>query len=144
MAHSCSESAVFSMPAEKCWQMIRDFDFPAKYIGTVEKVDILEKAGLTCVGAVRAVTWKTKEVEKHRLLAIDDLERKICWELVEAEPPAEITGRISTVKVDRITENNSCLVTWSCEFAADVKPDLLKFTQKSLKEDLVEMKGKMK
>ena len=45
----------------------------------------------------------------------------------------QITGRISTVKVDRITENNSCLVTWSCEFAADVKPDLLKFTQKSLK-----------
>ena len=138
----CVWCAVFSMPAEKCWQMIRDFDFPGTTIicpfhGSVcthlggcggcmcvcvcqpstsarsrkwtssrtparpavrtrvdtphaytqrerggQGTETMDLRSPVCgcvagaVGAVRAVTWKTKEVEKHR--CVDTATRCIC------------------------------------------------------------------
>jgi hypothetical protein len=69
-------------------------------------------ASPNAVGAVRVVRWKTGEVQKHQLLELSDIERRITWELIESNHEVEHSASISTVKLHRISEVNSTLVEW--------------------------------
>ena len=95
----------------------------------------------TAVGAVRNVVWKTGESQSHRLLALDDQFRTARWELVAAEPAAEVSAVMSTLRVFRVTEDESTVLDWQAEFSADATGDFVVFTQKAQLESLREIRN---
>jgi len=112
-------------------------------ISTVDSVEILDSKAGDQVGAIRKVKWKSGETRSHQLLELSDLYHYSTWELIDAEPPTEIEGKISSLRLKRITETNQTLVEWSAEFSADVKGDLVVFEQKAFAENLKEMRDRL-
>lgn len=55
--------------------------------------------------------WKTGEVRKHRLLGLSDQFYTMAWELIETDPPSEITGAITTLTLHRITEHEYVFIS---------------------------------
>merc|ERR1712063_230549 len=136
MSTRVSASVVISQSIDDIWAQLRDFTFPAKLISTVSKTEIQDGKSCDSVGAVREVTWENGQVEHHRLIALDDQHYRSCWELIFAEPAAEVTAKIT-----RITETNETLVEWSGDFANDVTAELLKFEQTAYLEKLKEIRN---
>ena len=134
-------SVHIALSAEKVWEAVRKFDFPGHLISSVASVEIEGAAAPTAVGAVRKVTWKTGETQSHRLLALDDQFRTARWELVEAEPAAEVSAVMSTLRVFRITEDETSVLDWQAEFSADATGDFVVFNQKAQLESLREIRS---
>jgi len=70
----------------------------------------------TEVGALRTLKWSEGETVTQRLLELSDLERRVVWETVAAEPSSEVTAAITTLQAHRITENNGTLLSWYAYF----------------------------
>jgi len=140
MATRASASAVFPLPIEHVWKVLREFSFPARFISTIASSDIEDSLPATCVGAVRVLKWKTGEMRKQRLIALSDQHYQAVWEIVEADPPSEVSGSITTLSLFRITESNHTLVQWESDFSADVKNEIIIFEQKSFLENLKEIR----
>ena len=140
MATRASASAVIPLSIEQVWKALRDFTFPAKLISTIESSDIEDNLPATCVGAVRVLKWKTGEVRKQRLIGLSDQHYSAVWEIVEANPPSEVSGSITTLSLFRITETNHTLVQWESDFSSDVKNDIITFEQKSFLKNLQEIR----
>jgi len=141
MATRAVASAVFPLPIETVWNALREFNFPSKFISTLESSSIEDNLPPTCVGAVRVLKWKTGEIRKQRLLSLSDQHYQASWEIIEAEPATEVSGSITTLSLYRVTENNHTLVQWESDFSADVKNDIIIFEQKSFLENLKEIRN---
>jgi len=133
-------SAVFPVPIEKVWIEIRDFTFPGKLISTIQSCGMEDKADCHTVGATRVMKWKSGESRTDRLLELSDQFRYITWELTHAEPATETAAAITTVRCHRITESNHTLVSWSCDYSAEITKDFVSFNQKAFLENLKEMR----
>ena len=140
MSTRAHASVHIPLPADKVWHAVRDFGFPGHLISSVSAVELEGGASGTAVGAVRNVTWKSGETQSHRLLALDDQFRTARWELVAAEPAAEVSAIMSTLRVFRITEDDTTVLDWQAEFSADATGDFVVFTQKSQLESLREIR----
>jgi hypothetical protein len=93
------------------WNSLRFFDFPRKYLRSViEKVEVSGPSDV--VGCTRTVFWKSGESQVQRLVHLSDYDHSLKWELVESNPPAEVTAIISKIKLYRVTEDNSTLLEW--------------------------------
>eukprot|EP01115_Flamella_aegyptia_P015635 TRINITY_DN975_c0_g1_i1.p1 TRINITY_DN975_c0_g1~~TRINITY_DN975_c0_g1_i1.p1 ORF type:complete len:150 (-),score=46.89 TRINITY_DN975_c0_g1_i1:92-541(-) len=141
MATRANASAIFPNPIDDVWAAIRDFTFPGKYNATVESAEMQNGKQSDSVGGTRVVTWKSGEVEHHRLLSLDDCNFRVSWELVFAEPAAEVSAKITTVSLVRISETNETLVCWTGDFANDVTPEFLNFEQGAYLENLKELRN---
>eukprot|EP01111_Echinosteliopsis_oligospora_P014125 TRINITY_DN524_c0_g1_i1.p1 TRINITY_DN524_c0_g1~~TRINITY_DN524_c0_g1_i1.p1 ORF type:complete len:161 (+),score=31.60 TRINITY_DN524_c0_g1_i1:43-483(+) len=141
MATRAVASAVFPTPIEKVWKEFRDFTFPGKHISTIASCTMEDNMPPTAVGAVRTLKWKTGESRKHRLLELSDQHYRIVWELIEADPPTEVSGSISTLSLYRVTETNQTLVQWESDFSSDVKNEVITFEQKSYAHNLEEIRN---
>jgi len=126
------------------WNVIKDFTFPTKLLSKVIESTVLEHdGGKMEVGAVRKVKWRTGEERRQRLLEISEIYKTIRWELVDSVPESEVNSVISTIRLLRDTERNFTIVEWSCEYSSDCSPQLLQFDQKSLQENLCEMREQL-
>jgi len=141
MATTARASVVIHVPIEKVWDAVRVFDFPSRLISTVKHTELLDGARPTEVGALRTLKWSEGETVTQRLLELSDLERRVVWETVAAEPSSEVTAAITTLQAHRITESNSTLLSWSAEFSADTKGDFINFQQKAFAANLGEIKA---
>ncbi|GAM24550.1 hypothetical protein SAMD00019534_077250 [Acytostelium subglobosum LB1] len=133
-------SSIIAAPTEKVWSVIRDFTFPSKVISTIESAVMDDNASPTSVGAVRTLKWKTGEIRKHRLLELSDISLTVVWEVIESNPPTEVTATISSIRLHRISDTNQTLITWEGEFSSDVKNDVINFEQKSYQLNIQEIK----
>lgn len=137
---SAQASTVINLPIDKVWSRIRDFTFPEKLLSKfIESCQMENNKSSHEVGALRIMKWKTGEVRKDRLLALDDQYYRIAWELEEGEH-VEVSAKISQITLKRITDTNSTLISWSADYSADVKGEFVLYEQKSFGECLEEIK----
>ncbi|KAK3242813.1 hypothetical protein CYMTET_47510 [Cymbomonas tetramitiformis] len=130
-------SAVITAPVIMVWNEVRHFTFPGKLIPDLVEVCAMEEgAATTQVGAVRQMTWKTGESQSHRLLALDDLEHKMSWEVERSSVPTEASAIISHIRLLKVTEDDFTFIEWTTEFSSDVEGDVVTFYQKANHETL--------
>jgi len=117
MATTIFASAIFPLPRHIVWAQLRDFSFPSKLLSSgIVKLEFEDSDGkqvnekTTTVGVFRKIFWKNGEYQKSRLLELSDQYHTIRWELIESNPPSEVTAVISRIKCTRISETNSTLV----------------------------------
>ncbi|PRP89573.1 hypothetical protein PROFUN_00837 [Planoprotostelium fungivorum] len=133
-------SIVFPLPIESVWTELRDFTFVGKHISTIDSVKIEDNASPFAVGSVRTLQWKSGEIRKDRLIALNDQYRTLTWEMIESNFPAEASASITTITLYRVTEHNHTLVEWSADFSADVTNDFVVYNQKSFLSNLQDVR----
>jgi len=117
MATRVWESSVISAPINTVWNALRPLDF--KYNPHVSKAEVEDKKSASEVGAVIKVTYTDKTVQRIKTTELSDATHTLGWELIESEPAVSILSVVHTVKLRRVTENNTTFIEWITDFSKD-------------------------
>jgi hypothetical protein len=101
-------------PAERVWELVRDFGGIAKWGGPALQSCTVEGEG---VGAIRRIGLPGGLAIAERLEALDEAGRSLSYAIVE-KSPIPVKDYLSTI---RIVEDGpqSCRVDWSSTFTPD-------------------------
>jgi len=106
---SVSKMARINASAAAVWEVVRDFNGVAKWIGPVVACTMVGEG----VGAVRTVTLEGGAEVQERLEALDDAERSLSYSIVSS--PLPIENYLATIQVAAASDDE-CEVTWSATF----------------------------
>src|SRR5947209_987800 len=107
-------STVFEQPAQKVWEIVRDFNnYPVWVGGAGESVIEDGKSGET-VGAVRNVLYQERRI-RQRLLAQSDVERSQTYEFCDA-PSLPLTDYQATLRISDVIDGDRAFVEWWATF----------------------------
>ena len=95
-------------PAERVWELFRDFGGIERFTPGLEKVE-LRGSG---IGAVRTISLPGGVQLQERLEAFDDRGRKLQYAIVAG--PIPVTNYLATIAVH--DEGQACRVDWSSQF----------------------------
>ena len=110
---SVSKTTRINASADAVWEVVRDFEGVAEWIGPVTDCTMVGEG----VGAVRTVTLEGGAEVQERLEALDDAERSLSYSIVSS--PLPIENYLATIHVAAASDDE-CEVTWSATF--DVAP----------------------
>ncbi|KAJ3021806.1 hypothetical protein HKX48_007688 [Thoreauomyces humboldtii] len=115
-ATSVLESRVFSVPVSTVWQHIRtaEFKFWTSAVATVS----IEGGAAGEVGSQRKLTFKDGAVQRYQVVALSDVGHSITYELIESNPSVLTAAAIHTIKLIKVTHDNSTLLVWESDFSS--------------------------
>jgi len=117
MATRVWNSAVIHANIDAVWAVIRPLDF--KYNPHVTKAEVEDKKSSSEVGAVIKVSYKDNTVQRIKTSELNDHGHTVSWDLVESVPAVSILSVVHTVKLRRVTENNTTFIEWITDFSKD-------------------------
>ncbi|KAI9199508.1 uncharacterized protein BJ171DRAFT_518578 [Polychytrium aggregatum] len=109
-----SESRVFSTPVQSVWARVRPTTFD--WWSNVVKAEVEGHADQ--VGSVRKVTFKDGTVQKLKILELSDLDNFVTYEVIESNPPIDVLAAIHTIRLRKVTFDNSTFVEWTSDFSS--------------------------
>ncbi|KAJ3027961.1 UNVERIFIED_CONTAM: hypothetical protein HDU68_002764 [Siphonaria sp. JEL0065] len=109
-----SESRVFAAPIEQVWQQIRTVQFG--FWKAVQKVEV--EGNVDAVGSIRVVYFKDGSVQKFKILELSDLEHFVTYEVIESSVDTLVLAAYHTIRLRKVTHDNSTFVDFTSEFAA--------------------------
>ena len=111
------ESSVIPAPLETVWNTVRPCDL--KFWSLVKSTTIENGKSAAEVGSLRVVTFKDGTVQKLKLLELSDLDFTATYDVIESNPPVSVLSTIHTIKLKRVTSDNSTFVEWSGDYSSD-------------------------
>ncbi|KAJ3353856.1 hypothetical protein HDU83_006348 [Entophlyctis luteolus] len=110
-----SESRVLDASVDRVWDLVRPVTFA--FWSAVQKVDV-EGGPVDAVGSVRVVYFKDGSVQKFRILELSDLEHYVTYEVFESSVPTLVLAAFHTIRLRKVTHDNTTFVDFSSEFAS--------------------------
>ena len=107
-------SSVIDAPAERVWELIRDFNgLPAWHPGIADS-RIEQQQSADKIGCVRNFRTRDGGTIRERLLTLSDYEYECTYSILES--PMGVDNYIATLKLTPITDGNRTFAEWSAEF----------------------------
>ncbi|KAI8587336.1 hypothetical protein BDZ88DRAFT_425605 [Geranomyces variabilis] len=110
------ESRVFAAPISKVWALVRKADF-AFWTSAVASATV-ENGAAGEVGSTRKITFKDGAVQRYQIVELSDLSFSVTYELIESTPAVATSAAIHTVRLFKVTHDNSTLVQWESDFSS--------------------------
>jgi len=131
MATRIWESAILHAGIDAAWSAIRPLSFA--WNPHVASAAVEDNRSASEVGAVVKVTYKDKTVQRLHISEISDATHSVSWEMLESQPAVLIMSVVHTIKLRRVTENNTTFIEWITDFSKDADNNVLadaRFKQK--------------
>jgi hypothetical protein len=61
--------------------------------------------------------------------------------MIDSNPHAEASAAITSIRLIRVTETNSTLVEWACDYSSDATNKFVLFNQNAFLQNLNEMRA---
>jgi len=122
MATRVHESAILDFPLWKVWKLVRPLDFV--YMPTVATVRLEDDNQQDSIGTSRTVIYNDGTKQVIRLLELSDARHSVTWELLQSEPEAKTMGVIHTVRLRRVTSDESTYIEWKTDFSKDATTEV--------------------
>ena len=113
------ESTVLSVGVSKVWDALRTFAFEKLLSSHVKSVKFTSGSPNE-VGSVFDIEYAEGSVWTNRIVEISDTRRTIAWELIGAVPEITFSSMLTTVKLHRVTDEDSTFVSWESDYSNDV------------------------
>ena len=110
-------SIVIDAPVETVWAVVRHFDSVKNWHPAVAICHMEDGRSRTEVGGVRHVALTDGGIFRETLLALDDRQRAIVYNIVES--PLPVWNFIAELSLRPITDDGTTLATWTAEFETD-------------------------
>jgi hypothetical protein len=108
-------TSIINAPAEKVWEVIRDFNALPSWHPFVESSHIEGDLASDAVGCVRNFQLKDSGgTIRERLLALSDLEQSCSYNILEA--PMPVSNYVATFRLISITTTGQTLGEWRASF----------------------------
>ncbi|MCZ4696016.1 SRPBCC family protein [Ancylomarina euxinus] len=134
----CYNSIVIEAPAEKVWDVLRNFHDLSWARNVVTKVEIVGDKPFFEVGAKRIVNGTFYET----LLSFDNHAKKFSYSIDDGPGPASkdnLFGYVGELTVFSVTDNNSSFVLWKTTWELEKNEGVAQFLNplyKALLQDL--------
>jgi hypothetical protein len=112
-------SSVIAAPADRVWEVIRDFNALPDWTEFVAESRIEEGQPSDKIGCVRAFRLNDGGVIREKLLALSDFDYSFSYAILES--PMGVENYVATVKLFPITDSGHTFAEWSAEF--DCNPE---------------------
>ncbi|KAJ3150706.1 hypothetical protein HDU86_006323 [Geranomyces michiganensis] len=95
----------------------------------------------------RKITFKDGAVQRYQIVELSDVAFSVTYELIESTPAVATSAAIHTVRLFKVTHDNSTLVQWESDFssAGDNTTSVVedsRLKKKEALEDLAKALGK--
>jgi nucleoside-diphosphate kinase len=111
------ESAIIAFPIGEVWNVIRPLDL--SFLSTVTSANVDGKQEQDEVGSFREVIYSDKTRQRLKLVELSDASTTLTYELIESTPAVKYMSAVHTVKLRRITHDNSTLIEFTSDFSKD-------------------------
>jgi uncharacterized protein YndB with AHSA1/START domain len=108
-------STVFEAPVEDVWQLLRDFNGWAAWLGPVNGSAIEDARPSDSVGCVRVLDVEGGPA-RERLLGLSDHSHTLTYSVEDA--PIPMTDYVATVRLLPVTDGERTFAEWSGSFSA--------------------------
>lgn len=110
-------SAVIPASVEQVWAVVRDFDGLPQWHPAISSSSLADGARPTEVGAVRELALPDGGQIREQLVALDDVERSLSYEMLEG--PFPIRSYRATVRAFPVSGGQQCFVEWYAHYDAE-------------------------
>jgi hypothetical protein len=139
MATRVHESDIIPAAISEVWAAIRIFDFD--FLDTVKKVEFeTNEKNPSQVGNVRVIHYMDKTIQKVRLTELSDARQFLSYTVFESDPPIAVMSVVHTVRLRRVTANNTTFAEWITDFSADASQAVIQDQRFKQKERLEALK----
>ncbi|MGW1787153.1 SRPBCC family protein [Streptomyces sp. NPDC002143] len=107
---------MFTSSADELWSVIRQFNGLPTWHPAIRSSKIVEGDSEFTPGVVRCLTGTDGSVFRERLLALDDAQCTLTYEIIAS--PLPVRGYRSTLQVSPVTDTGGAFLTWSATFDA--------------------------
>ncbi|MCX5269387.1 SRPBCC family protein [Streptomyces sp. NBC_00199] len=107
-------SSVFTSSADQIWAHVRRFNGLPYWHPAIRASEISGDGDGLTPGAVRVLTGMDGSTYRERLVALDDADRKLTYEIVEAPLPVRCYS--STLHVQPVADTGGAFLTWHATF----------------------------
>jgi hypothetical protein len=114
-----TESCVLGTPIGKVWDALKTFDF-AKYLPTSVTTVKFVTGSANEIGSVFSVEYTDGSVWTFRIVEISESRRVLSYELIDAKPDITFSSLQLTIRLYKVTENNSTFISWESDYSNDV------------------------
>ncbi|MBS0447375.1 MAG: SRPBCC family protein [Proteobacteria bacterium] len=115
MLQKVIRSTIIDAPIARVWAVLRDFNSHDRWHDVVEQSRIERNEQSSRVGCVRNFALKDGNRIREQLLALDDVEHKSIYCIVEATVPLQ--RYVATVTLKPVTDGNRTFWHWESTFA---------------------------
>mmetsp|Transcript_16052 Transcript_16052/g.29418 ORF Transcript_16052/g.29418 Transcript_16052/m.29418 type:complete len:153 (+) Transcript_16052:204-662(+) len=133
-----TESTVLRVTPDRLWPYFRCMKFNELTPSKVASVDLIQGHPGQVDSTYRFRYTDGGEWQAH-VLGVSDYHKSIIWEIVSAEPAAGFTSLITTLKIHRVTSDDTSFVTWQSDFSSDADFSVIAHTKQILHEKFAEM-----
>lgn len=110
-------SSVIDAPAERVWEVIRDFSSLSRWHPGISASRIENNQAADKVGCIRELRLGNGGNIREQLLTLSDFDYQCTYSILESPMPLE--NYIATLKLTPITDGNRTFAEWSTEFDCD-------------------------
>lgn len=115
MAHAYW-SSVFAGSADELWSLVRRFNGLPEWHPDIRSSEVVEAESEFAPGAIRVLTGTGGSVFRERLVALDDANRALTYEIIDS--PLPVRGYRSTLQVWPVADTGGAFLTWQSTFDA--------------------------
>jgi hypothetical protein len=110
-------SSVFTSSADQTWAVVRQFNGLPDWHPAIRASEITGGGNGLTPGAVRLLTGVDGSTYQERLVGLDEVDRKLTYEIVEA--PLPVRGYRSTLHVQPVADTGGAFLSWHAIFDPD-------------------------
>ncbi|MGW0656090.1 SRPBCC family protein [Streptomyces umbrinus] len=107
-------SSVFTSSADETWAVVRQFNGLPDWHPAIRASEIIGGGNGLTPGAVRLLTGVDGSIYRKRLVGLDEVDRKLSYEIVEA--PLPVRGYLSTLHVQPVADTGGAFLCWHATF----------------------------
>jgi len=125
-------SAVIPAPAERVWQVFRDFNGLPNWHPAIAQSRIEEAAPADKIGCVRNFQTQDGGTIRERLLSLSDYDYALSYAILES--PMGVRNYTASMRVFPVTDAGHAFAEWSAEFDCDAgrEQELMDFVGKGV------------
>jgi len=118
------ESLLIKAPVGKIWDLFKEFKWEKLCPTKIKSCKFLTGNPLQ-IGSTYKLETERGCSFTYMIVELSELKRKFSVELIECEPKENFSSMLTMFKLNRITEDNTTLLTWQTLFSNDVSVDTL-------------------
>ncbi len=118
------ESTVLNVPIGKAWDLLKTFQFHTFLPSSVKNVKFTSGSANE-IGSVFSVEYMDGSLWTFRIVEISESKRSLAYELMTAEPEITFSSLQNTIRLYKVTADNSTFVQWESDYSNDVNTHVL-------------------
>jgi hypothetical protein len=113
------ESCVLNAPVGNVWEGLKSFQFDKMLTSHVKTVKF-SSGSPNEIGSLFDVEYTDGSVWSHRIVEISESKRIISYELIGATPEISFSSMVTTIRLYKVSDDNSTFVSWESDYSNDV------------------------